>query len=184
MSIGGHLWNSERSKALSPSIPILHVSLGFAYREDSLAVMSANQFTAPFQFILWLTLMVILLIIALLILLTKKLTRKWRHFYIGGRVNRTPVLNVWSVVLGKAIGNPRIANGQNFGTFARTLMLFWILLWFFIRSFYEGIVLSKLQNDRIESPFDTIEKIQTSNCYILAAPSAITFIAHLFEKDR
>lgn len=111
------------------------------------------------------------LCIKFIILLTKKLTRKWRHFYIGGQVNRSPILNIWTVDLVKGIANPRITSGRNHGTFARTLLMFWILLWFVIRSCYEGALFNKFQNNRIESPFDTVDKVRASDCNILATPT-------------
>lgn len=116
--------------------------------------------------------------------MTKKLTRKWRHFYIGGRMNRSPVLNMWLLLLGKSIPNRRIANGQNFGNFARTLVIFWILLWFVIRSCYEGALYTYLQRNVLISPYDTIEKVKVSDCKVLTGTSTYSFVENIVDQKR
>lgn len=101
-----------------------------------------------------------------MILLTKKLPRQWRHFIIGGRRNRTPILNMWNTVLGGPICNSRMKHRRLFGTFGRTLLMLWILLWFVIRNSYQGSLYEFLQRHRFSSPYDTIEKIDDTNCKI------------------
>lgn len=162
----------------------MQLSFGFAYKADNGLSLSLIELTAPFRFSLWLTLLILFLSVTFLILLTKKLQRKWRHFYIGGRINRSPILNIWSIVLGKEIANPRITSGRNHGTFARTLLMSWILLWFVIRSCYEGALFNKFQNNRIESPYDTVDKVRASDCNILSSSTVYAHVAHLLERDR
>lgn len=99
-------------------------------------------------------------------------------------MNRTPILNMLTLVLGNPVCNPRIAQPQFFGTFARTLALFWILLWFVLRSSYQCSLYTYLQSHRLTSPYDTIEKIQASNVQILTAPSGYQILKHMFSRDR
>lgn len=184
MTFGGVMLTLDRSKFLAPSNPVMSVSYGFAYKEDDVSIMnvSLNILTDPFQSNLWLILFLISSIATFLILSTKRLTRKWRHFYIGGRVNRSPILNMWIVVLGKGIANTRIANGQKIGTFARFLLIMSILFWFVVRSCYEGVLFSNFSNNRIESPYDTIKKVYQSKCKILIQPIAYAHMTNMMLK--
>lgn len=181
---GGNQRTETRSSFLLESDAILYSSLTFVYTEDKIQQLNIIRLFAPFKPYLWFIIWTIIFLTIFLILLTKKLTRKWRHFYIGGRINRTPILNLWAAILGKSIGNRRISNGRTIGNFARTLILFWILLWFVIRSCYEGVLYSKMQNNQHYSPFDTIEKIQKSKCKILLLPSAYPYLSRFIDKER
>lgn len=139
---------------------------------------------APFQELVWAVSGAVLIAAAIIILLTKKLSQKWRHFYIGGRLNRTPILNMWMTVLGLPVNNPRMTNKRYFGTFARTILIFWIVLWLLIRSGYQGILYTHLRGQRFTSALDTIQKIQESDCKIIVPPLVQATAVHLFGADR
>lgn len=125
-----------------------------------------------------------LLLSSFIILLTKKLSRPLRHFLIGGQLNRTPILNLWTSVLGNSISNPQMSNRRNFGTFARTLIILWIFLWLIVRNSYQGALYTYLQANRVSSPYNTINKIQKSDCKIIASRSGYRFIKNMFNVDR
>lgn len=166
LTAGGYSATMRLSSIFSLSVPYLQSSLGFAFRENEVD-SPFTRITAPFQMQIWFIICVTLVATVVMILLTKKLSRQWRHFYIGGRVNRTPILNMWITVLGGPVCNPRMTNRRSFGTFARTIMMLWILLWFVIRSSYQGSLYDFLQRHRFSSSYDTIEKINKANCKIL-----------------
>lgn len=174
----------ERIKLLLPSGPYLQSSIGFTFRVREDRIVSITRILYPLQPYIWLTVSTILLFTIIVILMTKKLSSKWRHFLIGGQQNRTPLLNMWLTVLGKAIPNAHIANGRNFGTFARTLALLWILLWFVIRSWYEGALYSNLQRYRLSTSYDTIEKVLASDCKIITPMPQIPLLQGMVAKDR
>lgn len=175
---------TERVKFLSPSDPYLQSSIGFAYKEQQARHFSISRFLAPFEYRIWIVIFVILLLSILLIILSKKFSRKWRHFLIGGYLNRSPILNTWGLMVGKPISNQFIANGRNFGNFARTLTMFWMLLWFVIRSFYEGALYTDLQRNSLTSSYDTIEKVKASNCKIFAASATLSFLKNVINENR
>lgn len=156
----------QLSTIFSLSVPYIQTSLGFAFREREID-SPLTRLTAPFQAQMWLIISGILIVSIVIILLTKKLPNKWRHFIIGGRQNRTPILNMWITVLGGPICNPRMANRRTFGTFARTFLILWIMLWIVIRSSYQGSLYDFLQRHRLSSAYDTIKKITDSDCTIL-----------------
>lgn len=167
----------------SPSSPYLQSSMGFCYKEiDSVSPLA--RITAPFRIRVWIVMAVLLLIAIIIILLTKKLSRKWRHFFISGRLNRTSILNMWASLLGMPICNPRIIDRRYFGTFARTLTLLWMILWFVIRNSYQASLYTYLQSHRFTSAYDTIEKIQNSNCKVIVIPSGMSFLKDMFSQDR
>lgn len=183
VTIGGYILSDERYSLFTPSNPYIQASMAFCYTED-LTYLSFTGLTAPFTKGLWIVISVLLLAASVVILLTKKLNWKLRHFFIGGRRNRTPILNVWTSLLGNCIGNPRITYGYNYGTFARTLIILWIFLWFVIRSCYQGAFYTNLQTQQSTSPYDTIAKIRDSNCKIISSPSGYHIIQRHFKCDR
>lgn len=90
-----------------------------------------------------------------------------------------------NLVLGNPISSPHITSTQYFGTFARTLMLLWIILWLVLRNSYQGALYNYLQSHRLSSSFDTIEKIQASNCKIITTVSGyMLFLKDMFSLDR
>lgn len=157
--------------------------MAFCYKEN-LAYLSFIGLTAPFKLCVWIVISVVLFAATMIILLTKKLNQRWRHFFIGGRRNRTPILNMWTSLLGNCIGNPRIAHGFNYGTFARTLTILWIFLWFIIRNSYQGALYTYLQRQQPISPYDTIAKIRESNCRIMSTPSGYHILKSFIKHDR
>lgn len=183
LTIGGYALSNERFLYFSPSNPYLQASMGFCYKE-TVEYLPFTRLASPFRPRVWIVICILLLITILIILLTKKLNKKWRHFFIGGQMNRTPILNMWASLLGMSICNPRIANGRSLGTFARTLTLLWIILWFVIRNSYQGALYTYLQSHRLTSAYDTIEKVRASDCKVISTYSGYAFLKHLFTRDR
>lgn len=184
MSIGGYGLNRPRVVSFSCSNPYLQASLGFCFKESD-AYLPFTRLTAPFTKYVWIMTSVLLILSIIIILLSKNLTQHWRHFIVGGRMNRTPILNMWSSVLGNPISNRRISNGgRSFGTFSRTLFILWIITWFVIRNSYQGSLYTYLQSHRYISPYDTTEKIRASDCKVLATPSALSLIANIIDRQR
>lgn len=180
VTIGGYASTKERSLVFSCSNAYLQASIGFCYKER----MGYLPLTAPLGIRLWLVLCVILLVAIVLILLTKKLSQKWRHFIIGGKSNRSPIFNCWATLLGMCICNPYILHGKKIGTFARTLVFFWILLWFVIRSSYQAALYTSLQTHQLSSAHDTIAKIRQSNCKVTTSATGYSLIKDLIQRDR
>lgn len=178
LTIGGYLLSDKRSRLFTSSDPYMQASTGFCFRERD-TYSPFDRLAAPFKSIIWIMNGIILLVSIVVILLTKKLTQKWRHFYIGGRLNRTPILNMWAIIF----GNP-IPNGRNLGTFARTLTILWIFLWFVIRNSYQGALYNYLQTHRLTSACDTIEKIRSSDCKIIAPESLHFALKDTFDTER
>lgn len=169
LTTGGYGASQRLWMVFSLSVPYVQSSLGFAFREREDQSHLA-RLTAPFQVHIWHIIIGLLIVSIVIILLTKKLPRQWRHFVIGGRRNRTPILNMWNTVLGGPICNPKMIYRRAFGTFARTLLILWIMLWLVIRSSYQGALYDFLQRHQFSNAYDTIEKITKSNCKLLVAP--------------
>ena len=156
-------------KSFSPTNSYLQASIGFCFIETE-PYSPFTRFMAPFQNPIWIAICSVILVAMVVILLTKRLSRKWRHFYIGGRRNRTPILNMWNSVVGSSIANPRITSGRNFSNFARTLSILWTILWLVIRSAHQGALYEYLQANRSTSPYDTVDKIRKSDCFVVVSP--------------
>lgn len=169
----------------SMSDPALYFPFEFIYKEtDSDFDSSIYQLLAPLSPIVWFSITAFVLLTIVIILITKKLTRKQRHFIIGGKRNRAPILAMWAIVFGLAVVNRRISKRKFFGTFARTLALFWIILWLIIRNAYQGALYSSLRGHHFTSPFDTVEKVNASDCKIITPLVGYVAVKHLFSHDR
>lgn len=181
--MGGYALSKERSIIFTASNPYLQASFGFCFKQGN-AFIPFTRLVAVFKIKIWGLICGLLLIAMMMILLTKKLPPKWRHFIIAGRLNRSPILNMWTVVVGNPISNPYLESRRNFGTFARTLLLLWILMWFVIRNAYQSALYKYLQSHRLSSPYDTIEKIQSSDCKVITTVSGLYFLNGLIPRDR
>lgn len=179
-TIGGYALSEERSLVFAASNQYLQASMGFCYKET----FGYYSLTAPLRSCIWMVIFILLTTTITVILLTKKLSRKCRHFIIGGKMNRTPILNMWASLLGVCISNPFIVHGRIFGTFARTLALLWILLWFVVRNSYQGTLYTFLQSHRLTSSYDTIIDFRASDYKVITSPAGYSFLKHLFSRDR
>lgn len=151
-----------------------HFTMSDPYAVELLRFVIPNYFDShrspfgklflPFRIRIWIIWFVCLFSAIIVILFTKLLTQRQRHFIIGGRMNRTPILNMIRLFLGGTISNPRMArNLQYFGTFARTLTMIWILSTFILRNAYEGQLFGHLRSPLMDSPYDTVQQILDSN---------------------
>lgn len=181
---GGMMITATRLKHLLPSDPYLQSSVGFVFKQREARIYSISRILTPLEYRIWIVIVVIFVLSIFIILLTKKFSRKWRHFFIAGRMNRTPILNMYQSMLGKSIPNRFIASGRRFGNFARTLTMFWILLWFFVRSLYEGALYTNLQRRSLSSTYDTIEKVRASGAKVITGSTTMSIMENIIEKDR
>lgn len=173
LTIGIYLLTQERIALLSPSVPYLQESIGFTIGESHIPPSPMNWLMASLSFDSWFLIFATFFGSTILVFLTKLLSSQQRHFLIGGKVNRTPVLNMFHIILGGSIDNRRMKHRRYFGTFARTLAMLWILFCFFLRSTYEGALLNFIRSQRLYSNCDTLAKIKNSNCKIVLPDSGV-----------
>lgn len=99
-------------------------------------------------------------------------------------MNRTPIINMLTSMIGNNIANRRIIHTTNFSTFARTLTILWIFFSLVVRSAYQGSLYQHFQNQRTNSPHDTVEKVLNSNVTIHLLDPAVAFIPDGLDKHR
>lgn len=182
MTIGTYALTMDRVNVMAYSQSYMKHAFIFAYAESTQLVTPLARLMAPFQGYVWLSIALLLAISVLVILLTKNLPKSQRHFIIGGRMNRTPILNMINAIIGNVISNPRMSHKMYFGTFARTLLILWIFLWLIIRNSYQGSMYEYLQSQRAQSPYDTVEKVRTSNVKINIISTAIELVPEGFKR--
>lgn len=184
MTCGSYTPALEKVMIMSYTIEYMQNSMVFAYVESTEHITPMSRLFQPFQYHLWISIGILLTISTIIILLLKKLPDRQRHFIIGGHVNRTPILNMWNILIGNAHPNPRLTQIQYFGVFARTLCLLWILFWLVVRSSYEGSLYEFLQSQRVKSPFDSVEKVRQSNVKLYIINSVVPLIPPAYDKER
>lgn len=157
----------------------------FAFLESNQLATPLAKLMTPFQGSVWILIAFLVSFSIFAILMTKRLSTQQRHFIIGGRMNRTPVLNMMSVLIGNVISNPIIMeHEQYFGVFARSLFMLWIFFWLIVRSSYQGSLYESLQNQRAISLYDTVEKVRMSNVRIGITGTGLDLIPDGFDRNR
>lgn len=170
---------------MTPSESYMQVTLGFAILPSEDISTALERLLAPFSPILWITTGVSIGLAVIIISFTKKLTRRQRHFIIGGFRNSTPILNMWNSFLGGSIGNPRFARARYLNTFARSLLIIWLISCLVLRGSYQGALYDFLQRERLSSPYDTISKINESDCNLVVMSTATSSLDKFyFSRDR
>lgn len=184
ITIGTYVPTLERINLMSYSVSYMQHSFIFAFSQNDLFATPLARLMAPFQNYVWISITFLISISIVVILLTKMLPTKQRHFIIGGHVNRTPILNMMNALIGNVIPNRRLAHRKYFGTFARTLTILWIFFWLIVRNSYQGSMYEFLQSQRVKSPYDTVEKVRSSNVNIYMASPAANLIPVGFNCAR
>lgn len=156
----------------------------FAFVQSTTPSAPMARLMAPFQDCVWISIAILLAISIFAILLSKRLSTRHRHFVIGGHMNRTPIVNMLSVLIGNTVSNPRMAHRQYFGVFARTLATLWLFFWLVVRNSYQGSLYKFFQSQQTISPFDTVEKVRISNVRINVINTAVGLIPDGFSENR
>lgn len=184
MTMSSYYDPTNRNKDLLVGMDHLQVDLGFSYRNYPDSETPLARMFAPLQTSIWLTIAALVCSAMLVILLTKCLSPSKRRFIIGGRINRTPIINMISLVLGNNIANQRMRHPRYFGTFARTLTLIWMVLFLILRNAYQCSLYHFLHSQKLKSPFDTFDGIRKSDIDIIIDRHGFGFMAQFVENKR
>lgn len=184
MTVGTYAMNFDRIAVMSPSLAYMQHSFIFAFLESIEIPSPLAKLMAPFEQNLWISLFALLIISVIFILLSKELTPRQRHFIIGGRLNRTPILNMLSTLIGNAIPNSLMSQWRYFGAFSRTLTMFWVVFWLVVRNAYQGALYEHFQSQRTSSLYDRVEKVRNSTATINVYSAAFPFMPANFDSKR
>lgn len=184
MTMGSYALTAQRVAVMAHTKSYMQITFVFVFTRNMVVTTPLWRLLAPFQCLLWISIVALLSVSILVILLSRKLSTRQRHFLIGGRMNRTPILNMINVLIGSMIPNPRMMQQQYFGVFARTLAVLWILFWLIVRNSYQGSLYGFLQTQRNNSPYDTVNKIRDSDAKINVIGLSTGLIPQIFNNDR
>lgn len=185
MTIGSYAISLERNRVMSCTQSYMGNGFIFAFVQNTTPLTPISRLMAPFQDYVWLSIAILLSFSILTILLSKGLlSTRQRHFVIGGHMNRTPIINMLSVLIGNSIPNPRMSHGRFFGVFARTLATLWLFFWLVVRNSYQGSLYKFFQSELTITPFDSVEKVRASDVKINVINTAVGLIPEGFSVDR
>ncbi|XP_037046524.1 glutamate receptor ionotropic, delta-2-like [Bradysia coprophila] len=185
LTVGAYMRTPSRSHYMVPSESYIQVALGFAVLPSEDISTPMERILAPFTMHLWECTSLLVTLAVIIILITKTMTRRWRHFAIGGDVNRAPILNMWNSFLGGSIGNPMFATARYLSTFARTLLVIWSTGCLVLRGSYQGALYDFMQREDLSSPLDTISKINHSDCDLIVMSTATSSLDEFyFDRSR
>ncbi|KAG4073596.1 hypothetical protein HA402_000820 [Bradysia odoriphaga] len=185
LTVGAYMRTPLRSHYMVPSESYIQVALGFAVLPSEDISTPMERILAPFTMHLWECTSIFVTLAVVIILITKTMNRRWRHFAIGGHVNRAPILNLWNSFLGGSIGNPMFATARYLSTFARTLLVIWSTGCLVLRGSYQGALYDFMQREDLSSPLDTISKINNSDCDLIVMSTATSSLDEFyFDRSR
>lgn len=184
MTIGTYALSIDRVSVMSFTRSYMQHAFVFAFAESAVFSTPIGQLLAPFQDSVWMLIALLLVISILFILLSKRLSAHRRHFIIGGRMNRTPVLNMLNALIGNVIPNRMMTQPTYFSTFSRTLTILWLLFWLIVRNAYEGSLYESLQSQRAKPLYDTVEEVRKSGAKINVISSAVGLIPDGFDRKK
>lgn len=168
-----------------PTISYYSVAIHFVFNINEEFASPFSRLFAPFTTSLWIFIITFVTCSTLFVLLTKHLPMKKRHFLIGGRMNRTPVFNMLHLVFDGAIANRiMITKKQYFGTFSRSLTIIWIFGFLIIRNAYQSSLYTYLQEQRLPSPYDTLDKVNRSGVIVNVTPDGFNIINKIIDPKR
>lgn len=179
MTVGTHALTSERAALFYYSRSYMQDSFIFTFAECNVFESPLSRLLAPFQTTVWISILLLLLMSTFILLLTKMLSKRNRHLIIGGQMNRTPIINMLNGMLGNMIPVRAM-----FGRFVRTLTILWIFFWLIVRNAYQGSLYDHFQSQRINSPYDKIDKVRNSNATIHMFSAAVDLIPDGFNSQR
>lgn len=146
-------------KWVESSIEYMQVPYDFAFKESEFFASSLSRLLAPFQNSLWYSVLLLFFCAIATVFLTKRLSLQKRHFIIGGRLNRTPLLSLTNMLLGGPIANRQILrNNQYLKSFTCFLLAMWLLVWLILQNAYHGALYEYFQDQRLPSPLIHIRK--------------------------
>lgn len=184
MTMASYALTAQRVAVMAHSKSYMQMTFVFVFTQNMVVTTPLWRLLAPFQWPLWIAIVALLSVSILLIMLSRKLSTRQRHFLIGGRMNRTPILNMINVLIGSMIPNPRMMQQQYFGVFARALAVLWIFFWLIVRNSYMGSLYGFLQTQRNSSLYDTVDKIRDSDAKINVIGLSTGLIPQIFNNDR
>lgn len=184
MTIGTYALSLERVAVMSFARSYMQHAIVFAFADNSKYSTPTRQLFAPFQDYVWISIASILIVSIFFILLSKKLSTHQRHFIIGGRMNRTPIMNMLNALIGNVIPNQMMAQPQYFSNFARFLTILWLLFWLIVRNSYQGSLYESLQSHRTQLPYDTVENVKRAGVTIHVISGAEGLIPEGFDSKK
>lgn len=152
---GCMIYNLERLNQYTTSFPHYYAPLVIANWPNR-PFTSIERLLFPFDDIIWLILIISVVFAMKIIFFILIYHHEQRHFFFG-RGNTTPFLNVFNIILGGPVVMLPTRN------FARTILTFWIIGTFILRSSYQGALYSFLKSNRPAQSIDTLEKLAEKN---------------------
>lgn len=184
MTVGAYTATKNRVRFMAFSHSYTENAFVYVFTRPRNYSSSMWAIIAPFQQAIWFSITLLLITSIVVILLTKRLSKRHRHFIIGGQMNRTPILNMFHALMGSAIPNPKMTHRQHFGVFVRTITIIWILFWLVVRSSYEGSLFTFLQSRKISSQYDSVMKVHKSNVTVHIMRTSGGLISAEIDQSR
>lgn len=185
LTIGLYTRKPNRDKRMIPTIAYMQSAVKYAFRINIEFASPFSRLLAPFTISLWAFLISFVATSTLIVLFTKHLSSRDRHFLIGGRLNRTPIFNMLHLMFEGAVANPlMLKHTRHFGTFSRSLTMIWILGFLIIRSAYQSSMYKYLQEQRLPSPYDTVDQVNRSGVIVNTTPEGYNLLTGILYPKR
>lgn len=158
----GH--SKDRYALLSPTLAHYYTSL-ILITPGGKPYTPFEKLYLPFSTVLWIYVGNVFALGLIVIFMLKFVNQPTRDFVFGLN-NRMPVINMFNAFLGGGISN------EPTRTFARSLLLIWMLATLVLRNSYQGFLFSFLQGDQTGPKVEGIDKIIEQNFSVYLEPTA------------
>lgn len=139
---------------------------------------SFEKLLIAFEEPVWYVIYAVLLVVIIVTMLVKRQHSGIQEF-VFGKMNRTPFLNIVSIIVGLPVHNPP---GRNF---SRWLNMMFILMWLVIRSLYQAVLYKNLQSSERNLPVQTVEEtLRLGFTYYMLSPTQdnIKYLPELYNR--
>lgn len=160
ITAGCCIFNFDRLRQYSYTFPHYYAPLIIANWPNR-QYTSFERLVFPFDMFIWIILIICVVLAMKSIYFILVYHREQRNFFFGTG-NTTPFLNVFNIILGGPIVMLPTRN------FARTILAFWIIGTFVLRSSYQGALYSFLRSNQVAQSLDTLEKLIENDVPIYA----------------
>lgn len=157
------------SYAQSPLIMVVPPGIEFS---------SFAKLLIAFEEPVWYVIYTMMLVVIVITTLVKCQPSRVQNF-VFGKHNRTPFLNIFTIIVGLPMHRPP---GRNF---SRWLNMMFVLMWLIIRSLYQAVLYKNLQSTERNLPVQSVEEtLRLGFTYYMISPTQdnIKYLPELYNR--
>lgn len=172
------MYNKLRSEAMEASYSYATIPYVVAIPRGK-KMSPIERLIKPFRYIIWSCLSASFIFAIIFIFYIRFTGHVKLMDFIYGQGNRKPLTNLLSTLFGGSV-----VTKLPYRTFARYLLVIWLLYTFVLRSAYSGALFQLLQDGRPRRSFSDIQEVVNNNYTFYAYPATVRFLQNTIPGVR